>query len=64
MVFHTPVPPHSLEVTPDRGVVIPSGGLVGWFGRMLPRKAAPGPFDPELDPLELVGEGVLLFCLI
>jgi hypothetical protein len=64
IVLHTPVPPHSLEVTPDRGVVIPSQGLVGWFGRMLPRKAAPGPFDPDLDPLQLVGEGVLLFCLI
>lgn len=64
IVLRTPVPPHSLEVTPDRGVVIPSKGLVGWFGRMLPRKAAPGPFDPELDPLELIGEGVLLFCLL
>jgi hypothetical protein len=64
VVFRTPVPPHSLEVTPDRGVVVPSRGLVGWFGRMLPRKTTAGPFDDELNPLELVGEGVLLFCLI
>jgi len=64
IVFRSPVPPHSLEVTPDRGVVIPAQGLVGWFGRMLPRKAPDGPFDTGLEPLELVGEGVLLFCLI
>jgi len=63
IVLRTQVPPHSLEVTPDHGVIIPSRGLVGWFGRMIPRKAAAGPFDAELDPLELVGEGILLFCL-
>jgi hypothetical protein len=64
IVFRSPVPPHSLEVTPDRGVVIPADGLIGWFGRLLPRRAEGGPFDPGLDALEFVGEGILLFYLV
>ncbi len=63
LVIKSPVVPHSLEVTPERGVIIPVGGLVGWFGRLLPRNAAGGPFSPDLETVEFVGEGVLLFCL-
>ncbi|MDD5306045.1 MAG: tetratricopeptide repeat protein [Deltaproteobacteria bacterium] len=63
VALRTPVAPFSLEVTPDQGVVVPAGGLVGWFGRLLPRPARGGPFDPSLNSLELSGEGVLLFCL-
>jgi hypothetical protein len=63
IAIRTPVTPFSLEVTPDQGVVVPAGGLVGWFGRLLPRPARGGPFDPSLNSLELSGEGILLFCL-
>jgi len=63
IVLHSPHPLQALEVTPDRGVVIPSAELVGWFGRLLPRPARVDPFDPSLDTLEFTGEGILLFCL-
>jgi len=63
LVLRCPVAPHSLEVTPERGVIIPAAGMVGWFGRLLPRPARGGPFDPGLETVEFVGEGILLFCL-
>ncbi len=63
LVLQTVSEPRSLEVTPNRGVVIPSGDLVGWFGRLLPRAAKGSPFAPELNALEIVGEGILLVCL-
>jgi uncharacterized protein (AIM24 family) len=63
VVLKCPRRPHALEITPDAGVIIPAGGLVGWFGRLLPRGVRGGPFDPSLNALELTGEGVLLFCL-
>ena len=62
-VLQTPTAPNSLEVTPKKGVIIPGDDLVGWFGRLLPRPTPKGPFDPQLSPLELMGEGVVLFCL-
>ncbi len=62
LVMKTDGRPRCLEVTPDRGVIIPKGDLVGWFGHMLPRPAANSPFDPALGALELVGEGLLLVC--
>jgi hypothetical protein len=55
--------PHALEITPDAGVVVPADGLIGWFGRIIPRGVRGGPLAPALDALELTGEGVLLFCL-
>ncbi len=63
IVLQTAITPQSLEITPDRGAVIPAGGLVGWFGRLLPRAAHGGPFDRSLNAIEVTGEGVLLFCL-
>jgi hypothetical protein len=63
VVIQTPSEPKSLEVTPKKGVIIPGNDLVGWFGRLLPRPTPKGPFDPALAPLEIVGEGVVLFCL-
>jgi hypothetical protein len=63
VVFKSPRRPHALEITPDAGVIVPAGGLVGWFGRIIPRAVRGGPFDPALNALELSGEGVLLFCL-
>ncbi len=63
LVLKTPTPPESLEVAPDRGVILPAGDLVGWFGRLLPRPTEASPFDPSLDALEISGEGVLLICL-
>lgn len=62
LVMKTAGKPRTLEVTPDRGVIIPRGDLVGWFGHLLPRPAANSPFDPSLGALELVGEGLLLVC--
>jgi uncharacterized protein (AIM24 family) len=63
IVLQSEVLPHSLEVTPDRGVVVPTSGLIGWFGRMFPRQATEGPFDRSQDALEFVGEGILLIRL-
>jgi hypothetical protein len=59
----TPTQPTCLEVTPSSGVIIQASELVGWFGRLLPKKAASAPFDPSFDTLEIIGEGVVLFCL-
>jgi hypothetical protein len=59
----TPTEPTALEVTPKSGVIVPARDLVGWFGRLLPKKASSAPFDPNLDALEIIGEGVVLFCL-
>jgi tetratricopeptide (TPR) repeat protein len=63
LVLQTVSEPRSLEVTAKRGVVIPSADVVGWFGRLLPRAAKGSPFAPELNALEIVGEGILLVCL-
>ncbi len=63
VIFRTPKIPNSLQVTPDKGVIIPSGGLVGWFGQLLPRVTQGGPFDTTMNALEFTGEGTLLFCL-
>ena len=63
LVFKSPARLHALEVTPGAGVIVPAGGVIGWFGRLIPRAAAGAPFDPALGAIELTGEGVLLFCL-
>jgi uncharacterized protein (AIM24 family)/Flp pilus assembly protein TadD len=62
-VLATPGEPRSMEVTPERGVVIPARNLIGWFGRMMPRLASNSPFDPSDPAIEMVGEGVVLFGL-
>lgn len=63
LALKTPSEPTALEVTPNSGVIIPADALVGWFGRLLPKKAAATPFSPHLNAMELLGEGVVLFCL-
>ena len=63
VVLRTPTAPAALEVTPSSGVIVPAVELVGWFGRLLPKKASALPFAPDINLLELVGEGAVLFCL-
>ena len=63
VALRTPSAPAALEVTPSSGVIVPASELVGWFGRLLPKKTSAPPFNVEIDPLELVGEGAVLFCL-
>jgi hypothetical protein len=47
----------------ERGVLLPARHVVGWFGRLLPRAATATPFETGTPALEIVGEGVVLFCL-
>jgi len=61
-VLKTPSKVRSIEVKPDKGVIIPKKDLVGWFGRMLPKPLEKSPFSPTLGALEMSGEGVLLVC--
>lgn len=63
VVIRSPLPLTSLEVTPDRGVLIPADGLVGWTGRLLPRKTSGDPFEEGVEIVELTGEGAVLFGL-
>ncbi len=63
VVLCTPKRPEALDITPNRGVILPFANLVGWFGRVVPRGADASPFDEGLRPLELTGEGALLICL-
>jgi tetratricopeptide (TPR) repeat protein len=63
VALKTPTKPAALEVTPASGVIIPSRELVGWFGRLWPKKTSAVPFAPELDIWEISGEGLVLFCL-
>ena len=62
IVLRTPNEMTAIEVTLKKGLIIPSADLVGWFGRLLPRNTTSGPFDPEKKPIEVKGEGVVVFC--
>ncbi len=62
LAMKTPDEPTAVEVTPSSGVIVPGGELVGWFGRLLPKRTSVAPFTPDLDPMEITGEGVVLFC--
>ncbi len=63
IVLQTPGKPSVLEITPSVGAVIPQKDIIGWFGCITSKKKSDSPLPPNLDAVEITGEGAVLLCL-